>query len=92
MKKCYIKIATKKYKKYFSKYQIYDILFGRILSLLTQKINVDIQTGKDFNRARYEVLKEDVFREGDVLIILEYDRLGRADQTREELEYFKRHG
>ena len=54
-----------------------------------EKIYVDKQTGKDFDRARYRVLKEDVLRPGDTLIIAEYDRLGRAVETRSELEYFK---
>ena len=57
-----------------------------------EKIFVDKQTGKNFDRARYIVLKEDVLRAGDVLIIPEYDRLGRADETRNELEYFKLNG
>lgn len=54
-----------------------------------EKIYVDKQTGKNFDRARYLVLKEDVLRPGDVLIVPEYDRLGRADETKSELEYFK---
>lgn len=53
------------------------------------KIYVDKQTGKNFDRARYRVLKEDVLRPGDTIIIPEYDRLGRADETKTELEYFK---
>lgn len=55
-----------------------------------EKIYVDKQTGKNYDRARYIVLKEDVLRPGDVLIIPEYDRLGRADETKSELEYFKK--
>lgn len=57
-----------------------------------EKIFVDKQTGKNFDRARYRVLKEDVLRAGDILIIAEYDRLGRADETKFELEYFKQNG
>lgn len=57
-----------------------------------EKIFVDKQTGKNFDRARYRVLKEDVLRAGDILIIAEYDRLGRADETKLELEYFKQNG
>lgn len=55
-----------------------------------EKIYVDKMSGKNFDRARYIVLKEDVLRTGDVLIIPEYDRLGRADETKNELEYFKK--
>lgn len=53
------------------------------------KIYEDKQTGKHFERPRYIVLKEDVVREGDTIIVPEYDRLGRADETKQELEYFK---
>lgn len=57
-----------------------------------EKIYEDKQTGKDYFRPRYIVLKEDVLRNGDTLVIPEYDRLGRADQTKKELEYFKEKG
>lgn len=53
-----------------------------------ERIYEDKQTGKNFDRPRYIVMKEDVLRPGDTLIIPEYDRLGRADQTKRELEYF----
>lgn len=56
-----------------------------------QRIFVDKQTGKNFDRTRYQVLKEDVLRSGDTLIVAEYDRLGRADETKSELEYYKEH-
>lgn len=42
-----------------------------------EKIFCDKHTGKTFDRPRYTVLKEDVLREGDVLMITECDRLGR---------------
>ena len=44
---------------------------------LDRDVFVDKQTGKNFNRERYIVLKEDVLRPGDHLIITELDRLGR---------------
>lgn len=51
-----------------------------------EKVYTDQQTGKNFNRARYIVLTEDVLREGDILIITEIDRLGRTKQeTLDEL-------
>lgn len=58
-----------------------------------ERIFTDQQTGKNFNRPRYKVLKEDVLRAGDTLIISELDRLGRnkAD-TLKELQYYKEHG
>ena len=45
-------------------------------NLELEKIFTDQQTGKNFNRPRYQVLKEDVLRVGDELIITEVDRLG----------------
>lgn len=57
-----------------------------------ERIYEDKQTGRHFDRPRYTVLKEDVLRSGDTLIIPEYDRLGRADQTRGEIQWFKERG
>lgn len=58
-----------------------------------EKIYTDQQTGKNFNRPRYTILKEDTLREGDVLILSELDRLGRnRRETLKELQYYKDHG
>ena len=62
--------------------------FCRERNLPLERIYEDKQTGRNFERSRYIVLKEDVLRPGDTLIIPEYDRLGRSDQTKKELEYF----
>ena len=57
------------------------------------KIYTDQQTGKNFNRPRYQVLKEDILRSGDTLIITELDRLVRNKQdTLKELRYFQDKG
>jgi len=58
-----------------------------------QKIYTDKMSGKTFDRPRYTVLKEDVLRQGDTLIVFELDRLGRnkADIAK-ELSYFKENG
>ncbi len=62
-------------------------------NLPLEKIYTDQQTGKNFNRPRYQVLKEDVLRSGDELIITEVDRLGRNKQeTLKELHYYKDNG
>lgn len=66
--------------------------FCKLHSYPLERIYVDKQTGKNYDRARYKVLKEDVLRKGDCLIIPEYDRLGRADETKTELEYYKNNG
>ena len=59
-------------------------------NLELEKIFTDQQTGKTINRPRYQVLKEDVLRAGDELIITEVDRFGRNKQeTLKELQYYK---
>ena len=58
-----------------------------------QKIYTDKMTGKTFDRPRYTVLKEDVLRRGDTLIVFELDRLGRnKSDIATELAYFKENG
>ena len=58
-----------------------------------EKIFTDQQTGKNFNRPRYQVMKEDVLRSGDTLIITELDRLGRNKRdTMKEIQYYKDNG
>lgn len=62
-------------------------------NLALEKIFTDQQTGKNFNRPRYLVMKEDVLRPGDELIITEVDRLGRTKQdTLNELRYYSEKG
>lgn len=57
-----------------------------------RRIYTDQQSGKNFNRERYIVMKEDVLDKGDTLIITELDRLGRnKKETLNELRYFKDH-
>lgn len=59
-------------------------------NLELKKIYTDQQTGKNFNRPRYTIMKEDVLRTGDTLIISELDRLGRNKQdTLKELQFYK---
>lgn len=60
-----------------------------------EKIYVDEISGKDNieNRPRYIVLKEDVLRAGDTLILWELDRLSRVKkQIAKELQYFEDKG
>jgi len=59
-------------------------------SIPLKKIYTDKQTGKNFERPRYIVMKEDVLEPGDVLIISEVDRLGRnKNEILKELQYYK---
>ena len=58
-----------------------------------KKIYTDQQTGKNFDRPRYTVLKEDVLEAGDVLIITELDRLGRSKKdTMREIQHYRDSG
>lgn len=53
------------------------------------KIYTDKMSGKKHDRPRYTVLKEDVLRPGDTLILHELDRLARNKKAiAEELAYF----
>ena len=62
-------------------------------NLELEKIFTDQHTGKNFNRPRYTIMKEDVLRAGDELIITEVDRLGRNKQeTLKELQYYRDNG
>ncbi|MDR2146245.1 MAG: recombinase family protein [Tannerella sp.] len=55
-----------------------------------RKIFTDQETGKNFNRPKYQTLKEDILMGGDCLIVTELDRLGRnKEATLKELQYFK---
>lgn len=59
-------------------------------NITLEKIYTDKITGKNFDRPRYTVMKEDVLRSGDILIVAEIDRLGRNKKAiLAELEYFK---
>lgn len=53
-------------------------------------IIVDKESGKDFNRAGYQALKNGMLREGDTLVVKSLDRLSRnKSDIKRELEYFK---
>lgn len=57
-----------------------------------QKVFVDKISGKTLDRPRYTVLKEDVLRPGDTLIIHELDRLARNKKAIcDELKYYEDH-
>lgn len=63
------------------------------ISLYKDKVYTDQQTGKNFERPRYLMLKDEILENGDILIITELDRLGRnKDATLQELRYFKDNG
>lgn len=53
-------------------------------------IITDKESGKDFNRAGYQALKNGMLRQGDTLVIKSLDRLSRNKRDiKNELEWFK---
>ena len=60
--------------------------------LKDENIFMDKQSGKDFNREKYQALKL-ILREGDTLIVKELDRLGRnKEMIKEELSWINEKG
>ena len=60
------------------------------IQLYKRKVYTDQQTGKNFDRPRYSMLKDEILESGDVLIITELDRLGRnKEATLKELRFFQ---
>ena len=54
-------------------------------NIVTEKLS-----GKDFNRPRYQMLKEEILESGDTLIVTELDRLGRNKKaTLNELRFYQ---
>ena len=77
------------YVRVSAKDQNLDRQRERILPLITNVdcLYEDKQSGKDFNRPKYQELKK-VLREGDTLIITSLDRLGRNyDSIKEEWKF-----
>lgn len=60
------------------------------IELYKSKVYTDQQTGKNFNRPRYQMLKEEILESGDTLIVTELDRLGRNKKaTLNELRFYQ---
>ena len=59
------------------------------IHLYKRKVYTDQQTGKNFDRPRFSMLKDEILESGDTLIITELDRLGRnKEATLKELRSF----
>ena len=62
------------------------------IKLYKNKVYTDQKTGQNFDRPRYQMLKDEILEEGDVLIVTELDRLGRnKEATLQELRFYKEH-
>lgn len=60
------------------------------IPLYKAKVYTDQQTGKNFDRPRYIMLKDEILEPNDCLIVTEMDRLGRNKKAiLEELQYFR---
>ncbi len=67
--------------------------FCRDRQIELAKLYTDQQTGKNFDRPNYQMLRNDVLRQGDCLLVTEVDRLGRKkEDTLKELQYLKEKG
>lgn len=61
--------------------------------IAARDIFTDKLSGKDFDRPQYQLLRDQILREGDELFVKSLDRLGRnKSQTLEELRHFKEAG
>ncbi|WP_026510559.1 recombinase family protein [Butyrivibrio sp. LC3010] len=50
------------------------------------------KSGKDLDRPEYQAMKNHMLRDGDTLVVMSLDRLGRNKKDiKEELEYYKSH-
>lgn len=58
------------------------------IQLYKSKVYTDQRTGKDFDRPRYIMLKEEILESGDVLIVTELDRLGRNKEATKHLHRY----
>ena len=62
----------------------------KVLGADERDIITDKESGKDFNRAGYQALKNGMLRQGDTLVIKSLDRLSRNKRDiKTELEWFK---
>lgn len=87
----YHRVSSKKQHEDRGLIEISEFCKARNIKL-DRDVFVDKQTGKNFNRERYIVLKEDVLRPGDHIVLTELDRLGRNKvEILRELRYFKEH-
>ena len=84
----YNRISTSQQHLERGEKSIKDFCLNRNYEL--KNIYQDKISGKNFSRPRYTVLKEDVLRDGDILVVPELDRLGRNKAAIvDELKYFK---
>ncbi len=83
----YVRVSTKEQKEDRQIKAIKEYCINNNLQLEDRNILIDKKTGTNFDRTGYKVLKDQLLRKGDVLIIKELDRLGRnMQQIKQEWE------
>ena len=88
----YARVSTKEQNEGRQIKAIQEYCKSISLEIDERDILVDKQSGKDFNREQYQILKQMV-RTGDIVIIKEMDRLGRNKaEIKREIEWFKTNG
>lgn len=86
----YARVSTKEQNEARQVKAILDYCNNLNLKIDERDILIDKQSGKDFKRDKYLLLKQ-MLRSGDTLIIKELDRLGRnKEEIKSELDYFKK--
>lgn len=81
----YVRVSTKEQCEDRQVEAIKEYCKANKLELEERNIVIDKQSGKDFNREGYQLLKNYLLRSGDTLIIKELDRLGRnMEQIKQE--------
>lgn len=81
----YVRVSTKEQCEDRQVEAIKEYCKANKLELEDRNIIIDKQSGKDFNREGYQLLKNFLLRPGDILIVKELDRLGRnMDQIKKE--------
>ena len=69
----------------------FEAVFGIDRDEDRDRIIIDKESGKDFDRAGYQHMKKQLLRSGDTLVVTSLDRLGRNKQAvKEELEHYKK--
>ena len=88
----YVRVSTKEQNIDRQLIAIKEYCNKNNLKIDERDLFIDKQSGKDFKREKYQLLKHMV-REGDIVVVKEMDRLGRnKSELKKEIEWFKENG
>lgn len=89
----YCRISSKEQNLDRQMIAIKDYCKNNNIEINERDIIMDRASGKDFNREGYRLLREQLLRSGDILIVKELDRLGRnMEQIKEEWQQLQKRG